>query len=391
MRDAVLFALGERTHVASVFELRAIVTRGASGASAMHDDRLAAVTVSSVTTGWRWNSLSTATDDGVDVLKPDDVLPDTRPGRWLRYESTLRLAPTIGGNSKYLHELTSGPLKRVLLLDKSLDDAEMRSLMFGQVPTVMIEATDDASTDLQLDTGFRWDRTFKFTITIFAMNFRDRRQAAQGSKVTGELVLGANKIDGLIQSLLGGTQLYNVEDGIRNIQVGRAFNFESLEGQRSVVRSRAYAIQATVENPAAPNDAVAVTAISHQAEMTTLGDDIEDEWVAGEDCVTDGIDVALGAGLFKAVTTGTVTMDGSTVTYPGELRSFTADMLTWRDLKADATMTFVESQPGQPEPPVTAGALRIGVTTTDASGVIADRIVARRRVPYGPVVETTIP
>lgn len=380
LRDAVLYALGKRVAaVTSIAALRAFVTQGANGSS-MHDDMLAAVTVAGVTSGYRWNQKSTASDDGAAVVKPNDV---TGSGRWLRYTSPLRIAPTVGGSSYYLHELTTGPLERVLVLDKNLEEAELANLIFGQVPSVLIEATDDTPEDLTQISGHRYSKTYHFTVSIFAQNLRDRRQAAQGSTYTGEQSKGANKLDGLIQSLLGGTQLQSVLSGVRNVQIGRGYNWMSEQQMRRVIRGRAFAIQATVENPPASNDYGSAETIFAQGEMTSLGDDTETAWVDGEDHVTGGMDVSLGVGLSKNVTAGTALMNGETVTFAGQLHSFTASTLTYRDLASDGTMTYVEAGLGQAEPPVTDSCLRVGVTTTDGSGVIADRIVARRRVPYG--------
>ncbi len=385
LRDAVLYALGKRSIAAtSVAELRALTTRGATG-SAMHDDMLAALTLTGVTSSFRWNGQSTATDDGALVIKPDDV---TGNGRWLNWTSPMRLAPTVGGNSYYLHELTSGPLERVILLDRNMDDAEVSKLIFGQVPSVIIEATDDTPADMTQITGHRWDTQYHFTVSTITQNLRDRRQAAQGSKFSGESTLGANKIDGLIQTLLGGTQLYGVLDGIRNVQVGRGYNWISEQAQRRVIRGRAFVILATVENPAAPNDTGLVEEIDAQAELTDLGDDASDPWDLDDDVVTEGLSVGLGVGLSgKTVRAGVATIAGETVTFVGEMRDFTASVATYRDLNPDGTMTYVEAGIFETEPPVTDGALRVGVTTTDGSGIIADRLIARSRVAYGPNVQ----
>ncbi len=381
LRDAVLYALGERAVAAtSVAALRAFVTQGAAG-SAMHDDKLASLTVTSVTTGYRWNSQSVAADNGTTVVKPDDVSAN---GRWLQYTSPLRISLAPGEDSHYLHELTSGVLKRVILLDRNMDDSEVATLIFGQVPSVIIEATDDTPSDLTQATGHRWDTQYHFTVSTITQNLRDRRQAAQGSTFSGETTLGANKIDALIQTLLGGAQLYNVLDGVRNIQVGRGYNWVSDQAQRRVVRGRAFTVLATVENPAAPNDAGAADQINAQAELASLGDDTTSVWDEDdEDRVTGGLDVGLGVGLSRMVRAGTAVLDGEDVVFAGELKTFTANTLTYRDLNPDGTMTYVEGGITEAEPAVTADAFRVGVTQTDDNGITADCITARSLVPYG--------
>lgn len=378
IRDAVLFALGKRSAVASLDELRALVTRGASGGSVMHDDMLAAVTVESSTTGWRWSSKSTADDDDTDVVKPNDVLEG--PGRWLRYESPLRIALTVGGNSKYLHEITSGPLERVIVLDKNMQDEEVSALIMGQVPSVVIETTDDTTEPVVESTGRLLNVEYHLTISVIAQNLRDRRQHAQGSTFSGEPSRGANNIDGLIQSLLVGTSLYNVLDGVRDVLVGRGYNWLSEQAQRRVIRGRAYTVLATVENPPAPNDTADAETIFAQAELTELGE--QDDW-SFDDYVKSGLTVGLGVGLARTVAAGVAVIAEEDVAFDGELVTFAASTLTYRDLASDGTMTYVETGLGEAEPAVTDGCLRIGVTTTDGSGVVADRLIARSREAYG--------
>lgn len=380
LRDAVLYALGKRyAAVTSVAALRAVPTQGAAG-TALNDDCLAATTITGTTTGYRWNSQSEEVDDGAGVIKPDDIAAGD-PGRWISWTSPLRISLAPGQNSRYLHEITSGILERVILLDRHMDDAEVGALIFGQVPSVVIEATDDDPDDLTLNTGHRWDTEFHFTISTISQNLRDRRQAAQGSTYSGELEQGANKIDGLVQALLCGTQLHAVIDGIRNVRSGRGYNWVSNEGQRRVIRGRSFTVMATVEYPPAPNDYGPAEQINAQAEMTDLGA-TDPPWEM-DNYISSGFAVGLGAGLTRTVQTGTAILDGEEVEFAGELYTFTANRHTYRDLNPDGTMSYVESEPSQAEPPVTEGALRIGVTMTDGSGITGDRLLARSRVPYG--------
>ncbi len=377
LKDTVLYALGRRlTAVASVSALRAVPTRGEIASVRSDDDLINIVVAGLVTTAYRWSSTSTAADTGTDVIKPDD---GTGYGRWLSWTSSIRFAPTVGGTSKYLHQTLTGPLERVIVLDRDMERDEMMNLLSGAVPAVLIDARGDNPDVMTYLSGHRWDVDYEFVIYIVAKNLRDHREAAQGSAISGDVTYGANGLDGVIWSLISGTGLFSVLDGIRNVEPGRGANWVSKMAQRHVIRSRDYTIQATVENPAASNDYGAAEEVDSQATMTDLGD--QDEYTA-TDYVTAGIDVALGAGLTKTIRSGTAVIDSADVIYAGELTTLSASSDTYRDLLPDGTMTFVSVGTDQAEPAVTATALRVGVTRTDGSGVISDRFIAERRTAY---------
>jgi hypothetical protein len=73
------------------------------------------------------------------------------------------------------------------------------------------------------------------------------------------------------------------------------------------------------------------------------------------------------------------------VAYAGQLFTFAAQSDTYRDLDATGTMYFTAvPREGEAPPLALVGALRIGVTGTDGSQVLYDRIVAETVAPFGP-------
>jgi hypothetical protein len=381
LRDAILLAMGKRlAAVASVAELRNVATVGAgSGTKRTDDDLIPIVVAGLVTKHYRWKSTSTAADDSVDVVKPADVLL-TAPGRWLSWTSPLRFSPVAGGNSFYLHEIAVGKVQRVIILDKSMSEDEITALLIGAVPAVVVEATDDNPVDATYVTGYRWFTDYKFTVASVAQNLRDRREAAQGSAVSGETEPGANSIDGFIKALLGGTQLFAVVPGIRNIQVGRGYNWVSSLGQRRIIRSRAFNLQVTEANPSAPNDTGPAEEVDTQAEMTAVG--ATDGPFDMANYLISGATVSEGPGLSRVVQAGSAIIDSAPVTYAGQIYGFPASSDTYRDLLPDGSMAFLSVGIRGAEPALTATAMRIGVTTTDGSGVTNDKILSRTRTPY---------
>ena len=375
LRDTVLYALGYRLPaVADVAGLRAIVTAGAA-TSQRKDTNLVNIEVADVVQkAFRWSSTSIDPDDGSDVIQPDDV---TAAGRWLSWTSPLRFAPTQGGDSMYLHEVRQGPLRNVIVLDKYMEQAVLERLIFGQVPSVAISVSSDGPADMLQATGWKWDNRYRVTVEVVAQSLRDERQAAQDPD------RGANAIDGWIWSLLAGSQLYAVENSIRNVQVGPASNSFSEGGQRRVVRTREYVIQATVIDPPAPNDFGPLDEIDVQPDMTDLDDQPA---YSTTDMVTLGCDVVLpiNGGLAADIEAGTALIGGTVVTYNGESgHLFSASKDTYRDLDSAGVFHFVEANVGDAPAAPAVGRLRVGVTRTDSSDVISDRYVAQIAIPYG--------
>jgi hypothetical protein len=384
LRDAILYALAIRIPpVASAAALRASPTRGAGSSTRSDDDLIQIIPGQNLAAGdsYRWSAVSIAADDGLNVIKPDDV---TGNGRWLLWTSPLRFVPVTGGDSFYLHELGSGPLARVEILDKNFTDEEVLALLTGQVPAVIIEATDDDPQDATENVGMQWLTAYHFTISVITENLRDRRQAAQGAEADGDPdPLGANTIDGMIKSLLAGSRLHAVIGGVRAVRLGRGRNSISDLVERRVVRSREYTIQVTEDNPSAPNDTGRAQQGDYQPQMTDLHDQ---KLFDPLNFIAAGLNVGLGAGLVKTVVGGSAWVNGSLVNFTVALHTFGANLDTYRDLNPDGTMTFVPVELGDTPPPVTVGALRIGVTTTDGSSVRSDRYIATTKENYGPEI-----
>ena len=351
-----------------------------------HDDDLICIVDAEtdlVTTSYRWSSKSRENATGTTIVRPLDVEWEQN-GRWLSWTSPLRFSPVVGGNAYYLHELVSGPLRRVIVLDRHLEQDEINSLVMGQVPSVVVEATDDDPEDATQNVGHRWITAYDFTVSVITENLRDRREHAQGPSLDTDIDPGANSLDGFIKALLSGTQLYDVLDGVLSVRLGRGNNSISDLGQRRVVRSRVYTVHVTEELPNAPNDYGAAEEADLQAQMTDLHDQ---STLDPENFVVSGMTVPTGAGYVMTVAAGTAVVGGEDVTYAGELHTFSAFADTYRDLLPNGTMAFVSVALQAQEPDVTATALRVGVTRTNGSGVLEDRYIATVKSNYMNPVE----
>lgn len=396
IRDAILYALGVRLpQVASIAALRAVGTAGQSGSSMLKDDDLITTLIGGTITGWRWSRESTATDDGATVVQPNDVTSGS-PGRWLAYSSKLRFATTVGGNSTTLDQITAGPVQRVIVLDKPLSKDEEVALVNGDVPAVIIESHGDDPKDATLNVGHRWISEYAFTVTVISQNLRDYRQAAQGSST--DSALGANDLDGFIKALLSGTTLnaaFTNDQPIQNVKIGHAENRYSDFGQRRVWRIRDYSFQVTEENLAAPNDAGVITDVYVQAQLVSQAatpvPPVTNPPTATvppaydpNNYLAGGCAPTVGGALTQSLSAGSAVIAGASVSYAGGSVTFAAYSDTYRDLTADGVMHLLAVPMGGDAPAVTAGALRIGFTSTNGSQVVGDAILAQTQAPLGP-------
>lgn len=390
LRDSILYALGQRLPaVQDVAALRVVPTMGPSGTTMRHNDDLIVIDPGGgVVVAYRWSSESSVADDGAQTIKPADVVDN---GRWLRWTSEVYFAPVVGGNSMTLDQITSGPLARVVLADPTQTDEELRNLVFGQVPSVLIVPDGDDPTDLTV--GNRWATSYSFEIMIVTENLRDRREASLGSAVPNDQPMGGNAIDGQIKALLGYAGLSAAEDGLVEIRLGGGRITSSNNGQRLVVRRRTIDVIITEELTNAPNESIPVGEIDAAAHLAALAVEQpatttleEDPPIADpDDYLVSGMLVAYPLpGLTQPITAGSAVISGAPVAYAGQSFSFAAMSDTYRDLRPDGTMNMQAVALDGPQPPLTAGALRIGVTRSSTTGIVADVILAQTYAPADP-------
>lgn len=379
LHDAILYALGRRLpSVDSIAALRAMATRGAAGSSRSADDLIVVM----ATGAYRWSPADSRDDDGQDVILPDDV-PSGEAGRWNRWESPLRFAPTAGGNSATLDQIESGPLSRVLLLDKSMALDDINVLLSGEIPAVVIVAAGDDPVDATLNSGWLWLTDYHFEVGVLTRDYRGEREAATATSEDATGGPGANALDGAIKELLAGSQLAQVIDAIREVRLGAGRNLISDSGQRRVMRTREYTIRVSETHAQAPNETAPVESATLQANLAELNRDVPFEG----DYVASGLAVAAGVGLVRMVGAGTAIVGGDSVSYAGELHTFPAGSDVYRDLLPNGSLVFVAVSAGVDEPPVTATALRVAITRTDGSGITSDRFLASVVTPYGPAYD----
>lgn len=392
IRDSILYALGQRlAAVADVATLRTVPTQS-EGMPQMDDDKIVSV-LSSPVTSYRWSTVSLAPDDGETVIQPSDV-PAGGNGRWVIWMSDVYFAPTVGGDVIRLDQISaSGPLQRVIIVDKHFDVDEVIALLGGAVPAVLVEPKGDDPEEITQTTGILYGNPYRFDIHVVVNNLRDRREALQGSVVPSDPDPGGHLLDGLIRALLSGVNLAPALDALNDVRAGRSEIWTSDFGERRVIKTRTYTVIVSEELPAAPNESGPVDDITAQAHLVSAAvpPPTTSTLAPAELAVDPTTYLASGIlvgypmpGLTQAVTAGAALIAGTTVVYAGANVTFSAWSDTYRDLMPNGTLTLVAVGNDGAEPPVTETALRIGVTRTNGTGVVADVVLAQTSVLYGP-------
>lgn len=357
LRDRLLLGLGQRftPAAATVSALRAY----ASASSKHHALRY--VTAAGYT--YRFNRYSTGVDDGDAVIKPTD---NPTAGRWLKTTSTVQTG-----------------YARAVELYEGESAAEDIIARFAARPAIVVVYQGEANTPISQNAGALYDYRPRFAIWMVSSNLRGEHQAATGSQISTEAAAdpGANRMLGDVKSLLAGSDLDVT--GVKWVELGAAERAYTSLADRLMVYQLSVEVRATVHIPDESLVTLdSVRTFDAQRQLVNLhGDDEFDS----DNYLVSGITVPTGTGLTKSVASGSAKINGATVAYAGESRAFAASTDTYRDLGTGGTLTFVERSNGQDEPSVTSGALRIGVTVTDASGVTEDRIIAATLVNFGAV------
>jgi hypothetical protein len=213
---------------------------------------------------------------------------------------------------------------------------------------------------------------------------------------------GAYAVDGFIRALISGVNLAPALDALHDVKPGRAEIWSSEFAERAIVYSRLYDVIVNEELLNAPNEYGPIQDLTAQAHLATsapipqaqLQTTVPLTPVVADpnNYLVSGIAVAYPlSGLTQAVTAGSAVIAGATVTYAGQNVTFTAWSDTYRDLNPNGTLTLITVANDAPQPALTLNALRIGVTRTNGTGVVADVLLAEQfttfgnRVDYGAV------
>lgn len=335
------------------------------------------VYVAELSSRFYWWQFSTAADDGATVIKPSDGMAN---GRWLIVSSSLKYKGVP------LAQITDGVFKEVILHNGDFNFKTLKERVYGRAPCCAIHFAGEKYKAKSQIPGALYDNRVNFEIWAVSRNERDRFEAAVGSPVAAEFAEdpGVMRLYGKLKAFLAGSNLGlggtspTDYSGIANVEVTEGdLDYSDLE-ERVFVMSLHIEVRGSLANPDQAAELEQLARIDAQRNQASVGQSGRFDLT---NCITSGLDMPSGIGFSKVIAGGTAVIAGVTVTAAPFTRTFTDSVRTYRDLKPDGTWAFVELAAGQDDPPVTAGALRVGLTVTDAAGVIWDTFVASSYVP----------
>ena len=312
---------------------------------------------------------------GAVVASPTIIAPTTIPSaysgaRWIRQESGVSYGPNWRAP---VHARTSGKLQAIELFAGDGDTTQKWERVQAAAPALLVECTNDVLTPLSAGyPGALYRAELPFVLTVFSDNNRASPSSSWGSpaSVSETDDPGPAAIIGDVRKVLAGLRGDDLGlDGLDRVEIGDSRLIDEEFAERFLVWELDVSVRCVV---AIEDEDLDAMRIDVQPELA-------DSQVAGRfdplNYVATGYVVAPGAGLTAAPSAGIALIAGAAVASTPPDHTFTADRDTYRDLAADGTFTYVEAYRGHPAPAVTAGALRVGVTTTDASDIVADRIL----------------
>jgi hypothetical protein len=368
--DTIVLGLKKRLPpLAEVAALRAAPTVGASGGPARSEGDL--VYVASQASVFRWAQSSGAADDGDSVVQPADV---SRTGRWIKASS-----PVLFGGVN-VAQLPTGYLKDVILHNGDFNEDIIKSRIYGQAPCVAIHFAGEDHTPLSQIPGALYGYTCRFEIWSVSRNYREGPEAAIGSPIPSEAVAdpSAMRIHGAVKKLLAGQDLG--QPSIKYIEIGQGRLEEADEAERVFVMSLGIDVRASIHNPDAPAELIRPSAIAVRKSFASTGDDARFD---PDNCIAAGLDVPGGIGFTKTIGAGLAYVRGELMTVPATVQTFDPIADTYRDLRSDGSWELTAVTRDSDAPPSIPGALRVGITTTDAFGVVSDRFIASLSATYG--------
>ncbi len=360
LRDTIRRGLGKPLPaVATIAALRAATTRGASGKLTVDDEDTRFVTA----VGYRYefNPRSTAADDGDATIAPTD---SPTAGRWEKTTSTT----------------STGYLLNVILYDGGYTTEALDALLAGQRPAVVIHYDGEDNLTASTIPGAQYRYRPRFEVWAMSQSMRRAYEGKLEPPIAAEASVdpGVHQVIGDLKALLAGSDLDT--EGVDFVQIGAGEMVETGEAERRFTMSLHLTVMAAyaIEDEPVPD---AITAVVAQPQITDLGS--EEAHDHDNYRVSGILAPRVASGLTHTITAGTAYIDGALVAYAGGSHAFAASSDVFRDLNPNGTLTFVTVPHGAEEPATTAGALRIGRTTTSASGIIADALIASSLENFG--------
>lgn len=377
LRDTIALALRHRyPSVASVAALRARATLGASGTTLFDETNVELLPVDGTPPiVYRWNATSLASDDGDAVVAPTDRTNAQLPGRWLKTSAAL------AGGFLDAVRLYEGEDTEELILDKVL----------GVIPSCLVVWRGEDHTLKSVQPGALYEFMLDFEVWVSSRSLRGGNEALIGSPIADEAALDPGILNavGRVKKVVAGSDL-GLGPGVDFVQLlGHQPKLQSLS-ERQFVHALRLRVKASLHIPDADGEDVPLDTPASPSGLYMRRLLVEADAGGAFDprnCRVAGLTVDLGHlpgnNVVAVVRAGEVALDGATILTSETIASFGANRDVYRDVLPNGVVQL-SSVPIDASPPaLAAGALRIGVSRTDATDVIADRFLAASALEIG--------
>lgn len=356
----IRLGLGYRYSAANLTALAAIA--GGEG-------RLVYVTGSGL---FEWVPYSTTSANGSTVIAATGF----SAGRWVKVSSTW----TLGAGGTAVGSITTGPL--VVVEAYSSDEGPDAALdkCIGATPSVLVQFTGDSPQSISVLPGTFYKNNLTFKLLILTSNLRGKAAGTQGS-ISGDT--GAYPLIGSLRRLLCGVSTDSGITGIERIDIGGASLVNEDAERRNFCHEMQVTIRASFSIDDEDLDDAAIRIQPEVIDFQTKEFDVRN-FIASGGGFTEAI---RGAGLTRTITATVAKISGVAVSAAETTHTFTPQTQTYRDLTPAGAWVFSEVALGADAPSLTAGRLRVSVTSTDSSGLVTDRPLCSLSIPFGDPID----
>lgn len=330
---------------------------------------------------YRWSMASTQPEVLPYCVAPAVAISEIGNGRWLAQSTSVTYGP-----NKYrpLHRERGGYYNTVQAWQGADDEALER--IRAQRPALLIKWLSDAGDLKGYAHGTIYETRYTFLLHVIASNLRDDESAVLGSTVETDSEItpapGLLRMLGDLRYMLSGSQI-GLEPGVMFIDAsGEATIVDEDYAQRLFAAELEIVVRASVQIV----DEDLETDPEIWIERFDTGT-VNSESFDPRNYVASGYRFAPQTGLSAAPTEGAAFIGGQLVTSIPSVVTLPDNAVIFRDLLPTGQLVYralsIAEYSANGEPPVTTGAMRIGVTRTEAGNIAQDQYLGSFRVRSG--------
>lgn len=328
--------------------------------------------VTSVGKVYRWDEYETLPDDGAATIAPLDAVG---AGRWTREGATAeqRSSPHVGIRDAAirLNKWTLRPkgFAQVVRIWEGEYDDEAIAEIFAKKPAYVVVPSGSSSTARSLVPGAYYQETYRFRVWGISQSLRRGPAGLLGSAYAldgGDP--GLNYVMGSIKRALAGSTLGI--PGVIRTEIGDEDVVAHDLANRVFCNSLAIDVATTLHLP--DDDIAPLTAVTT---TTQLADPGEDPQLDLRNYVAEGCHPDRSGSLLTTLRGGIAYVAGKLVQAKPQTLTLAASSATYRDLLPGGVFVVQSVPIGSTPPAPPAGALRVGVTTTDSTRITSDRFL----------------